>query len=57
MLKLAFLVLAYLYGSLPLTESMAQRKRVDLRTSGPGHLGSGNLWLPPGAPYGLIGVL
>ena len=57
MLKLAFLVLAYLYGSLPITEEMAKRKGVDLRKSGTGKVGSGNLWQTAGATYGIIGGL
>ncbi|MEE9199416.1 MAG: glycerol-3-phosphate acyltransferase [Dehalococcoidia bacterium] len=57
MLKLAFVILSYLFGALPVTEFLARRKGVDLRKAGTGKVGSGNLWQTTGAINGMIGGL
>ena len=55
MLKLAFLLLSYLFGSLAITEYLAKREGVDLRKVGTGKVGSGNLWQATGAINGMMG--
>ena len=55
MLKLLFILACYLYGSLPVTESLAKNKGTDLRKEGTGKVGAGNLWQTSGPVNGLIG--
>ena len=57
MLKALFLIIAYLYGSLPVVEYLAKREGIDLRKVGTGKVGSGNLWQTTGAMNGMIGGL
>ncbi len=57
MLKALFLIVAYLYGSLPVVEYLAKREGIDLREVGTGKVGSGNLWQTTGAMNGMIGGL
>ena len=57
MFKIAFLILSYLYGSLPITEFLAKGEGVNLREAGTGKVGSGNLWQTTGAVNGMLGGL
>ena len=57
MFKAVFLILSYLFGSLPVVEYLARRKGVDLRGVGSGKVGSGDLWQTTGAINGMIGGL
>lgn len=57
MLKALFILVCYLYGSLPVTEALARKTGADLRQEGTGKVGAGNLWQTSGAKYGLIGGL
>lgn len=57
MISLILVLLAYLFGSLPIPEYLARRKGVDLRKAGTGKPGPGNLWQTTGALNGMIGGL
>ncbi len=57
MVSLILVLLAYLFGSLPIPEYLARRKGVDLRKAGTGKPGPGNLWQTTGAINGMVGGL
>ena len=55
MFKALYILVCYLYGSLPVTEVLAKKKGTNLRKVGTGNVGAGNLWQTSGAMSGMIG--
>ncbi|MBI4328574.1 MAG: glycerol-3-phosphate acyltransferase [Chloroflexi bacterium] len=56
LLDLLYIFVAYLVGSLPVLHLLARRKGVDLRQTGTGNVGGGNLWQSAGPGPGSIGI-
>lgn len=54
---IAYLVSAYLFGSIPIVLLLALRRGVDLRNAGTGNVGMGNLWQQVGVASGILGTL
>jgi len=56
-IDLAFLLAAYLYGSVPFVHLIAKARGKDLRKVGSGNVGAGNLWQTVGPLEGALGLL
>ncbi len=55
--RIAFLLVSYLIGSLPIVFVLGKLKGVDLRRVGTRNVGGGNLWQVAGPLYGILGGL
>lgn len=55
--EVAFIVAAYLFGSLPIVYLIGRLRGVDIRQVGSGNVGAGNLWLNVGPLGGMLGGL